>query len=222
MNRTRLVTGLLGAGLCVSLVSAAGCSSSADDGSAAAAQSDTEIESSPTRAPSANSASSALDFPAGPLPPGRSSTADYGVTFVSFMVPGGWWGEQSSETEWTLTWGENLESSRASLLVIELELPFDEAVARFKKVKNLDVGRPQEMRVDGRDALLFSSEITRGRHALLGAAFGVPIDIVGWFDTRQAFIDLGTHTMLIRFEFPKGDKYLPQALKVMKSFTFGE
>jgi hypothetical protein len=222
MNRTRLVTALLGAGLSLSLVSAAGCSSSADDGSTAAAQSGAEVESSPTPTPSATSPSRALDFPAGPLPPGRNSTADYGVTLVSFKVPDGWWGEQSSETEWMIRWGERLEHARATLWVHELELPFDEAVANFKKVKNLDTGRPKTMQVDGKRVLLFRSEVTRGQHALLDKAFGIPIDVVGWVDTRQAFIDLGTRAMLVRFEFPKGDKYLPQALRAMKSFRFDE
>lgn len=162
-----------------------------------------------------------LGFPAQRLPSGLNRTApDEDATQVGFKVPRGWWGEQGSPTGWVLFWGPDPGESRASLWVDELDKKFEKAVAGFKRVKNLSVPPPMAMDINGRRTLLFAAEVTKGDHALLDEALGVAIDVVGWVETRQIFVDLGRNSMIVRIELPKGERYLPQALKVIRSFRF--
>jgi hypothetical protein len=163
-----------------------------------------------------------LTYPAEPLAPGVNQTLDTdGSTSVRFKVPQGWSGEQSGDTGWALFWGPGPRRSKASLNVDELDMKFEEAIAGFKAVKNLKVPEPEPMKIGGQPALLFAAEVTKGKNALLDEALDVPIDVVGWFETRQVFIDLGRNAMIVRVELPKGEKYLPAALKVIKTFRFG-
>lgn len=161
----------------------------------------------------------ALGYPAHKLPPGTNRTSGESGTMVAFRVPRGWWGEQWSDTGW-LIWGSaaNPRRAEAFLGVDELDLSFGEAVKRFGKVAKLDPGTPERMKIDGRPALLFDPELSG--HVFLDKAFDLPIDIRNDLDTRQAFIDLGSRAMLVRIEFPKGEKYLSTALDTLRSFRF--
>ena len=161
-----------------------------------------------------------LGYPAERLEPGVYGTEGVAVS-TTFKVAGGWWGEQGSSTGWAIWRGPSADPARSkvSLWVDELDLAFQDAVARFRRVEKLDPGTPERMKIDGRRALLFDAE-TRG-HVLLDEAFGIPVDILSSIEaTRQALVDLGGTTLLVRVELPKGEKHLPAAVRTLTSFRF--
>jgi hypothetical protein len=216
-NRWNTACALLLVGL---IAASAGCAGSSDPQASAGPGPEESTSEGSAGAP--QESENVLTYPAEPLPPGVNQTLDTdGSTSVRFKVPQGWSGEQSGDTGWALYWGAGPSRSKAALWVDELDMKFEEAIAGFKAVKNLEVPEPETMKIGGRPALLFAAEVTKGKNALLDEALDVPIDVVGWFETRQVFIDLGRNAMIVRIELPEGEKYLPDALKVIKSFRFG-
>ncbi|MDP9068998.1 MAG: hypothetical protein M3N53_11740 [Actinomycetota bacterium] len=216
-NAWNTATGLILIGL---VTASPGCARSSDTKPPAAASSEpaSEPEETSTSTPEERRV---LAYPAQRLPAGVNRTAGQeSATLVEFQVPAGWWGEQGGPTGWALSWGPDPENARVSLWVDELDMTFEKAVAGFRRVKNLEVPDPTPMQIDGHRSLLFAAEVTKGEHALLDEALGVAIDVIGWVETRQAFVDLGRNAMIVRIELPKGEKHLPEALKVLRSFRF--
>jgi hypothetical protein len=216
-NRWNTAFALMAVGL---MTASVGCAGSSDPQASAGPGPEGSTPEGSAGAP--EESANVLTYPAEPLPPSVNQTLDTdGSTSVRFKVPQGWSGEQGSDTGWSLYWGSGPRRSKAALWVDELDMKFEEAIAGFKAVKNLKVPEPATMKIGGRSALLFAAEVTKGRNALLDEALDLPIDVVDWLETRQLFIDLGRNGMIVRIELPQGEKYLPAALQVIKSFRFG-
>ena len=133
------------------------------------------------------------------LPAGKIRTPEGFTPVMTVRVPVGWYGHGDS-VGWGI--GKGIDKVReqfrhGAIYVDYISMSMQGAVATFKRLKGLDVGKPTIRKVDGYDATSFHAKPTSGPVVLLPLGTGAELARVS---DQQIFVDVAGETLLIRTE----------------------